>query len=111
MEPSVRMNPILLKPTSDTGEPGDRQRRARGVHGAAGLLRHKARLIPEVMAAYRVPGGGARHHRHRGAGSPAEINLRKDDIVNMGMAKRANAPVLLAATSTGAGSSPPSTAR
>lgn len=93
--PSVRMNPILLKPTNDTGSQVIVNGVPRRTMAAADYFRYKRELIPEVMAAYDSL--SARHDIIviEGAGSPAEINLKQDDIVNMGMARRANAPVLL----------------
>ena len=93
--PSVRMNPILLKPHSNTGSQVIVNGVPRGTMAAADYFRYKKQLIPEVMAA---SGSLAAEHDIiviEGAGSPAEINLKADDIVNMGMARRANAPVLL----------------
>ncbi len=96
VEPSVRMNPILLKPTNDTGSQVIVNGVPRGTMKAADYFAYKARLLPDVMEAYRSLAAEHDIIVIEGAGSPAEINLRKDDIVNMGMAKAANAPVLLA---------------
>lgn len=95
-EPSVRMNPILLKPTNDTGSQVIVNGMPRGTMSAADYFAYKVRLIPDVMEAYHSLAAENDIIVIEGAGSPAEINLRKDDIVNMGMAKLADAPVLLA---------------
>ena len=93
--PDVRMNPILLKPTNDTGSQVIVNGIPRGTMGAAEYFRYKNSLVPEVMAAYESLAAEHDIVVLEGAGSPAEINLKQDDIVNMGMAKRAKAPVLL----------------
>ena len=95
VEPSVRMNPILLKPSSDMGSQVIVNGEVLGDMRASDYFRHKKELVPQILTAYRSL---AEEHDVivlEGAGSPAEINLRQDDIVNMGMARRANAPVLL----------------
>ena len=94
--PDVRMNPILLKPSSDTGSQVIVHGEVRGQMPAAEYYRYKKRLIPEVLAAYESLAAEYDVIVIEGAGSPAEINLRTDDIVNMGLALRVNAPVLLA---------------
>lgn len=96
IEPDVRMDPILLKPETDTGSQVIVNGLPRGRMGAAEYHRYKKRLIPEVLAAYE--GLAAEHDLIviEGAGSPAEINLRDGDIVNMGLAELVDAPVLLA---------------
>ena len=92
----VRMNPILLKPSSDTGSQLIVMGDVRGQYDAKEYFRMKRALIPEIMKAYNSL---AEEHDIiviEGAGSPAEINLRQDDIVNMGLAELVNAPVILA---------------
>lgn len=93
--PSVRMNPVLLKPTNDTGSQVIVNGIPRGTMRASEYYQYKKNLIPEVMAAYQSLSDEYDIIVIEGAGSPAEINLRQDDFVNMGMAKLADAPVLL----------------
>ncbi len=95
-EPDVRMNPVLLKPSSDTGSQVIVLGEVRGHMSAAEYFRYKRQLFPEVLAAYDSLAAEHDVIVIEGAGSPAEINLRADDIVNMGLALRVGAPVLLA---------------
>ncbi len=96
VEPDVRMNPVLLKPSSDTGSQVIVLGEVRGHMSAAEYFRYKRQLFPEVLAAYDSLAAEHDVIVIEGAGSPAEINLRADDIVNMGLALRVGAPVLLA---------------
>ncbi len=96
IEPDVCMNPILLKPTNDTGSQVIINGKPEGVMSAVEYYRHKKDYIPAVMEAYSKLSSQYDVIVIEGAGSPAEINLKQDDIVNMGMAKMADAPVLLA---------------
>lgn len=95
IEPSVLMNPILLKPTTDVGSQVIVNGEVRGNMKAVDYFRHKKDLIPDIMKAYNELASQHDIIVIEGAGSPAEINLKSDDIVNMGMAKLAEAPVLL----------------
>lgn len=95
IEPSVLMNPILLKPTSDKGSQVIVNGEVRGDMRAADYFKYKKSLIPDIMSAYNKLAAEYDIIVIEGAGSPAEINLKRDDIVNMGMAKMADAPVLL----------------
>ena len=96
IEPDVRMNPVLLKPSSDTGSQVIVCGKVRGQMAAVDYFRYKKQLIPDIMQAFDSLAEENDIIVLEGAGSPAEINLKSDDIVNMGMAKLANAPVLLA---------------
>ena len=96
MEPDVRMNPILLKPSSDTGSQVIVNGEVRGQMPAAAYFKMKRSLIPDILAAYNSLAEEVDIIVIEGAGSPAEINLKADDIVNMGLAKLVDAPVLLA---------------
>lgn len=93
--PDVRMNPILLKPTSDVGSQVIVMGRARGNRTARDYWGDKKALIPVVKDAYDSLAAAYDIVVIEGAGSPAEINLKQDDIVNMGLAKLVDAPVLL----------------
>ena len=95
VEPSVRMNPILLKPTNDVGSQVIVNGEVLETMSARDYFKYKKQLIPDIMKAYHALEEEADIIVIEGAGSPAEINLKKDDIVNMGMAKMAKAPVLL----------------
>ena len=95
VEPQVQMNPILLKPTSDQGSQVIVNGEVRGVMRAADYYRYKTQLIPDILAAYNQLSAQNDIIVLEGAGSPAEINLKENDIVNMGMAKMVQAPVLL----------------
>ena len=96
IEPDVRMNPVLLKPSSDTGSQLIVLGEVRGQYEAAGYFQKKKRLIPEVLGAYKSLAAEYDIIVIEGAGSPAEINLRDaDSFVNMGLAELVNAPVLL----------------
>ena len=95
LEPQTDMNPILLKPESETGAQVIVQGRRRQ-HAAA---RDYARLKPDLMAPVLDSFGRLKAQYDlvlvEGAGSPAEINLRAGDIANMGFARAAGVPVLL----------------
>lgn len=93
--PDVRMNPILLKPTTDMGSQVIVNGKVLGNMRAVEYYRRKQELIPAVRAAYDSLANEYDVIVIEGAGSPAEINLKKDDIVNMGLAKIVDAPVLL----------------
>ncbi len=95
IEPSVLMNPILLKPTNDTGSQVIVNGEVLSTMSARDYFKYKKQLIPDIMKAYHALEEQADIIVIEGAGSPAEINLKNDDIVNMGMAKMAKAPVLL----------------
>ena len=96
IEPSVRMNPILLKPTNDVGSQIIVNGEVWGQMNARDYFAVKKQLMPEVMKAFDSLAAENDIIVIEGAGSPAEINLKDEDIVNMGMAKAARAPVLLA---------------
>ncbi len=93
--PDVRMNPILLKPESDMGSQVIVHGISLGHMRAADYFRYKTGLIPDILAAFQSLAAEYDIILIEGAGSPAEINLRKNDIVNMGLAKLCKAPVLL----------------
>ena len=95
IEPSVLMNPILLKPSSDVGSQVIVNGEVLGNKTAREYFARKRSLIPQVMAAFDALSAQNDIIVIEGAGSPAEINLKQDDIVNMGLAKMVNAPVLL----------------
>lgn len=95
VSPCVDMNPILLKPTSQVGSQVIVSGQVWGNMKAMDYYKNKKALIPQVMEAYRRLDESYDIIVIEGAGSPAEINLKDNDIVNMGMAKMAKAPVLL----------------
>ena len=95
VEPDVRMNPILLKPSSDVGSQVIVNGEVRGDMPARAYFRQMKALIPEILRAYESLAQEYDILVIEGAGSPAEINLKADDIVNMGLAKLVDAPVLL----------------
>ena len=95
IEPDVRMNPILLKPTNDTGSQVIVNGEVRGTMSARDYFAYKRNLIPDIMEAFNGLAAENDIVVIEGAGSPAEVNLKEEDIVNMGMAKMAKAPVLL----------------
>ena len=86
-EPDVRMNPILLKPCSDVGSQVIVNGEVRGQMPARDYFRYKKQLVPEILAAYQSLAAENDVIVIEGAGSPAEINLKSEDIVNMGLAK------------------------
>ena len=96
IEPLVCMNPILLKPTSHTGSQVIVNGRVIGNMSARDYFAYKKQLIPDIESAFKKLSEYADIIVIEGAGSPAEINLKENDIVNMGMAAMADAPVLLA---------------
>ena len=96
IEPDVRMNPILLKPTTDVGSQVIVLGQVMGNMKAVEYYKHKRELVPYVMKAFNELAAENDIIVIEGAGSPAEINLKDEDIVNMGFARMVNAPVLLA---------------
>jgi adenosylcobyric acid synthase len=102
LEPDVRMNPILLMPTSHTGSEVIVMGHSRGIMQGRDYFARKQEFFPTVAAAYNglaavrdSQNAGQGVMLLEGAGSPAEINLRQHDIVNMRMAAFAKARVLL----------------
>ncbi|MDO5456137.1 MAG: cobyric acid synthase [Eubacteriales bacterium] len=94
--PDVRMNPVLLKPTTDTGSQVIVLGEVLADMDARKYFAYKKKLMPTVLEAYSSLAKEYDILVIEGAGSPAEINLKSDDIVNMGLAKAVGAPVLLA---------------
>lgn len=95
VEPSAAMNPILLKPVTNMGSQVIVMGEACGNMDASTYYQKKNLLRPVVEKAYQSLADRYDIVVIEGAGSPAEINLRDNDFVNMGMAAIAEAPVLL----------------
>ncbi|HEC92836.1 MAG TPA: cobyric acid synthase, partial [Candidatus Atribacteria bacterium] len=95
IEPTVDMNPILMKPTSGMGSQIIVQGKPVGNMQAQEYRNYKSKLISVVKDSFLKLAVNYEVIVIEGAGSPAEINLREDDIVNMRMAQIANCPVLL----------------
>jgi len=95
--PSVHMNPVLLKPQSETGAQIVVQGHVEGSAKAAEYHALKPKLLPRVLDSFEVLKGAAEIVLVEGAGSPAEVNLRDGDIANMGFATAARVPVILVA--------------
>ena len=93
--PEAAMNPILLKPTTDVGSQVIVNGRVLGTMGARDYFAFKHTLVPDIERAYNDLASRFDIIVIEGAGSPAEVNLKEGDIVNMGMAKMASSPVLL----------------
>ena len=96
LEPLTDMNPVLLKPETDTGA----QVVVQGKRRATVRARDYAALKPELMASVLESFARLKAAHDlvivEGAGSPAEVNLRRGDIANMGFARAADVPVILA---------------
>jgi adenosylcobyric acid synthase len=93
--PSVHMNPVLLKPQSETGAQIVVQGRVRSTAKAAAYQNIKPGLLPAVLESFAKLREEAELVLVEGAGSASEINLRANDIANMGFARAADVPVIL----------------
>jgi adenosylcobyric acid synthase len=93
--PNVHMNPVLLKPETETGAQVIVQGKRIGTLKAMDYGRRKAELLPAVLNSFRRLEAEADIVLIEGAGSPAEVNLRAGDIANMGFATAAHVPVVL----------------
>ena len=97
LEAHTDMNPVLLKPNSETGSQLIIHGKVSGQMGARDYHAYKPRVMPYVLASWRRL---QQHYDYlivEGAGSPAEINLREHDIANMGFAEAVDCPVILVA--------------
>ncbi|MGJ8585506.1 MAG: cobyric acid synthase [Marinosulfonomonas sp.] len=95
LEPRIDMNPVLLKPESDVGAQVILRGKRYATLKAREYGKQKHTLMPQVLESFHAL---ARDHDLiliEGAGSPAEINLRRGDIANMGFAEAADVPVIL----------------
>ena len=97
IEPHIDMNPILLKPTSNVGSQVILQGKVLGNFTAEEYYRKKPDLVAHVMESYGRLESKYEVLLMEGAGSAAEINLRDKDLVNLSMAERVSAPVILVA--------------
>ncbi|EEY37285.1 cobyric acid synthase [Vibrio mimicus] len=95
--PSVHMNPVLLKPNSDTGAQVILQGRALSNMEANAYHDYKKVAMDTVMDSFQRLQNDYEAVMIEGAGSPAEINLRANDIANMGFAEKADIPVIIVA--------------
>ena len=94
---SVHMNPVLLKPQTDSGAQIVVQGKVAGSASALGYAAWKPRLLPRVLQSFACIADGADLVLVEGAGSASEVNLRAGDIANMGFAEAADLPVILVA--------------
>jgi adenosylcobyric acid synthase len=92
---SVHMNPVLLKPQSEVGAQIVVQGKVHGSAKAAAYQHMKRDLLPYVLESFELLRGEADIVLVEGAGSAAEVNLRLNDIANMGFAQAAGVPVVL----------------
>ncbi len=97
VEPHSDMNPVLLKPQSDRGAQVILRGKVHGNMDALDYHAYKAEAMGSVMSAWRALSQRYDVIIAEGAGSPAEVNLRTNDIANMGFAEAADCPVLLVA--------------
>ncbi len=93
--PTVDMNPVLLKPQSDVGAQLIVRGQMAGTWKARGYQERKAALLDTVIESFRMLEAQSDLVIVEGAGSPAEVNLRANDIANMGFARAADVPVVL----------------
>ena len=93
--PSVHMNPVLLKPQSEIGAQIVVQGKVFGAAQAAAYQGIKSRLLPQVLGSFAALKDEADIVLVEGAGSASEVNLRDNDIANMGFARAADVPVVL----------------
>ena len=93
--PSVHMNPVLLKPQSEIGAQVIVQGKIFGTATAREMQDLKPKLMPYVLESFEITKRGADIVLVEGAGSASEINLRKNDIANMGFARAADVPVVV----------------
>jgi adenosylcobyric acid synthase len=93
--PSVHMNPVLLKPQSETGAQIVIRGKLWGSARAADWQTLKSTFLETALDSFRILAAEADVVLVEGAGSPAEVNLREGDIANMGFAEAANLPVVL----------------
>jgi len=97
IESSVHMNPVLLKPHTDMGAQVIFQGKATTTVDAIGYQSYKKIALPVVMESFSILQNQYDTVLIEGAGSPAEINLRENDIANMGFAEEADVPVIIVA--------------
>ncbi len=97
VEPSVHMNPVLLKPQTDIGAQVVVQGRMTRHAAACGYQLFKETLLPKVFESFDVVLSDNQYVIIEGAGSPAEVNLRANDIANMGFALPRKVPIVLVA--------------
>jgi adenosylcobyric acid synthase len=95
IEPHTDMNPVLLKPETDVGAQVIVQGRRVATLRARDYARMKPSLLPAVLESFERLKAQADLVLVEGAGSPAEVNLRANDIANMGFARRADIPVVI----------------
>jgi len=95
IEPGIHMNPILLKPETDTGAQVIVQGRRQATLKAREWMARRVDFMPAVLSSFAHLGAEADLVLIEGAGSPAEVNLRDGDIANMGFADAADVPVVL----------------
>ena len=97
LQPHTDMNPVLLKPNTDTGAQVIIQGRAVATMNARDYQGYKAQARQAVLASFHRLAAGYQVILVEGAGSPAEVNLRAQDIANMGFAEAVDCPVILIA--------------
>ncbi|OZS44782.1 cobyric acid synthase [Photobacterium sanguinicancri] len=97
IEPTVHMNPVLLKPNTDIGAQIIVQGKAITDMDAVSYHGYKKVVMDSVMESFAILQKEHETVVIEGAGSPAEINLRENDIANMGFAEEADIPVIIIA--------------
>ena len=95
LAPDVRMNPILLKPNSETGSQVILSGKPVGNMDVEAYIRYKPQAFEVAQRAYDSLASEVDVMVLEGAGSPGEVNLKRHDIVNMAMAEYAKAPVVI----------------
>ncbi len=95
LDPMIDMNPVLLKPETETGAQVIVQGKRFATMKARDYGNQKAKLLPPVLDSFKRLSNAHDLVLVEGAGSPAEVNLRSGDIANMGFASAAGVPVVL----------------